>query len=75
MLLFSQFVFILKITDVDASDMQNPRLQNNIINKYICKNSKDYVGFSYPEIILSYTIGMLIHWCCSMRIEQIEGIY
>ena len=39
-LLLSQFVFMLKIRGVDASDMQNPRLQYNILNKVISKNSR-----------------------------------
>ena len=51
-LLFSQF-YVLKIRGVDASDMQNSRPQYNILNKDICKNSKDYVGFF---IIVIYTI-------------------
>ena len=55
MLLFSHFL-VLKIRGVDASDMQNPRLLYNILNKDICKDSKDYVGFSYPGIVLPYTI-------------------
>ena len=44
--------------------MQNPRLQYNIVNKDICKNSKDYVGFSYPGIVLPYTIYIfpLLHY-------------
>ena len=56
MLLFSQFFFVLKIRGVDVSDMQNPKHQYNILNKGICKNSKGYVGFSYPGIVLPYTI-------------------
>ena len=48
---------MLKIRGVDASDMQNPRLQYNILlNKDIFKNSKDYVGFSYLGIVWPYTI-------------------
>ena len=38
------------------SDMQNPKPQYNILNKGICKNSNGYVGFSYPGIVLPYTI-------------------
>ena len=53
---YSHNLFVLKIRGVDASDMQNPRPQYNILNKGICKNSKDYVGFSYPGIVLPYTI-------------------
>ena len=40
---------------VEASDMQNPRLQYNRLNKDIGKNSK-CVSFSNPEIVLPYTI-------------------
>ena len=56
MLLFSKKNFVLKIRSVDVSDMQNPKPQYNILNKGICKNSKGYVGFSYPGIVLPYTI-------------------
>ena len=85
MLLFSHFVCVLKIRDVDASNMENPIPQSdmenpipqwrtlylngepytsmenpipqyNILNKYICNNRKDYVGFFYPGIVFSYTI-------------------
>ena len=53
MLLFSQFS--TNIRGVDTSDMQNPRLQYNILNKDICTNNKDYVVFSYPGIVFPYT--------------------
>ena len=64
MLIISQFVVYLKIRGVDASDMENPRLQYNILNKDICKNSHDYVGISYPGIVFPYTICLfpLIHY-------------
>ena len=57
-ILLSLPFFVLKIRGEDASDMQNPSFQYNILNKDIilCKNSEDYVGFSYPEIGLTYTI-------------------
>ena len=31
-----------------------------ILNKDICKNSKDYEGFSYPGNVLPYTICLLL---------------
>ena len=52
-------LFVLKIKGVDGSDMQNHRLQYNILNKDICKNSKDNVGAFNPEIVLPYTICLL----------------
>ena len=48
--------FALKIRGVDVSDMQNPIPQYNILNKDMCKNSKDYVCFSYQGIVLHYKL-------------------
>ena len=37
--------------------MQNPRRQYNILNKDICKNSKDYVSFSQPGFVVCVALG------------------